>query len=65
MCMECRQTPCHPRCPNATHTPVCECEQCGYDIYEGDTMYVINGKNICESCIDECKTYAEFEYYDE
>lgn len=61
MCEECRMTPCHPRCPNAKNIPVCKCEMCGEEIYEGDTMYVIEGKNICESCIDECRTYAEFE----
>ena len=37
MCMECRQTPCHPRCPNAPDPkPVYECEYCHDGIYEGD-----------------------------
>lgn len=61
MCDECRMTPCHPRCPNAQDIPVCTCELCGYEIYEGTPMYVIEGKNICEGCIDDCRTYAEFE----
>lgn len=63
MCMECRRSPCHPRCPNAVHIPVCECEQCGSEIYEGETMYVINGENICENCITDSRTYAEFDRY--
>lgn len=60
MCEECRATPCHPRCPNAINTPVCECEMCGYEIYEGSTIYIIEGKTYCEECIDECKTSAEY-----
>ena len=60
MCQECMQTPCHPRCPNASYKPVCECDMCGDDIYEDDVMYIVNDNNICERCMDECKTYASF-----
>ena len=61
MCEECFTNPCHSRCPNNTSTPVCECEWCGYEIYEGDTMYILKGETVCEACVDDCKTFAEFE----
>lgn len=61
MCEICMQTPCHPRCPNAEQMPVCVCGWCGYEIYEGDVMYVIDDTCVCEGCIDECKRFAEFE----
>lgn len=37
MCEICRQTPCHPRCPNAPEPkPVEMCCLCDEGIYEGD-----------------------------
>lgn len=59
MCEECLQTPCHPRCPNAAHTAMYYCSICGTEIYEGDTMYVIEDENICEECVLDAKTTAE------
>lgn len=62
MCAECGYYPCHPRCPNADEPRVvCKCDVCGNDIYEGDTMYVIKDDNICEECIEDGETTAEFD----
>lgn len=61
MCEICRMSPCHSRCPNAPDTPVCKCEICGENIYAGEVMYVIEGENICENCIDRGRTYAELD----
>ena len=61
MCQECRQSPCHPRCPNAVTNTICMCDVCGDEIYEGEPVYVILGKNICERCIEDARTYADFE----
>lgn len=61
MCEVCRQTPCCSGCPNAEPTRICICEMCGEDIYEGETMYVIDDYKYCENCIDQCKTYAEID----
>lgn len=63
MCSECRQTPCHPRCPNADEPPiVCLCDNCGEAIRDGYEMYVIGSDKFCETCIDNGRTYAEFDY---
>lgn len=59
MCEICRQTPCHPRCPNAKHTVVCECNECGADIYEGETMYKLSDMYFCEDCVNRGKKDAE------
>ena len=60
MCMECRQYPCHPRCPNADEPRViCECDLCGYPIYEGDEMYAICECKYCSDCIENSRTYAD------
>ena len=61
MCNECRRTPCHPRCPNAVQKAVCECEQCGDDIYEGETMYKLGDMYFCEGCVNRGKKEAEFD----
>ena len=59
MCSECWQHPCHPSCPNADEPrAIYECDLCGYPIYEGDEMWVIQGDRYCAECIDESKTYA-------
>ena len=66
MCDICRHTPCHPRCPNADEPKsVCKCDICGCNIYEDETMYIVKDDYICESCIDECKTYAEAQVHDD
>lgn len=52
MCMECRQTPCHPRCPNALETKFkYYCYDCGEGIYV-DEEYVENehGDKIHYDC---------------
>ena len=60
MCMECRQTPCHPRCPNASEPKaIFVCSGCSRDIYEGDDYYEIMGEQFCENCIEEAKKVAE------
>jgi hypothetical protein len=42
MCIECRQTPCHPRCPNASESKFKHyCYDCDEGIYTGDE-YVEN-----------------------
>lgn len=52
MCEICRHTPCDSRCPNAPLPPIfAECEACGYEIYDGDEYYEINGHKYCESCV--------------
>ena len=62
MCSECLQTPCHPRCPNAPEPPiVCQCDNCGRDIRDGDDMYVIGSDRFCEECIDNGKTTADID----
>lgn len=59
MCSECRQHPCHPRCPNADEPKAkYECDMCSRGIYEDDTMYKIYGNVYCEDCINNCRTYA-------
>lgn len=49
MCSECRQTPCHPRCPNAPE-PIAfgYCEQCGKGL-RGDYEYFTDsyGNTFC------------------
>lgn len=68
MCSECRQYPCHPRCPNADSPKVfTKCHICGAEIYEGDDMYTIEDMHICEDCIRHSKTEAicEDDYYED
>ena len=60
MCQECRQSPCHPRCPNAPDPqPVFICSGCGKDILDGDDYWEILGEQLCESCIDDARRIAE------
>lgn len=67
MCIECRQTPCHPRCPNADPPkPVFLCGWCNAEIYESDDYFEIDDCQVCESCISDCSKTAEREdYYNE
>lgn len=54
MCMECRQNPCHPRCPNAPEPRVLfRCMDCGEGIREGDDYYDMMGEPYCESCVKQ------------
>ena len=50
MCEECRQYPCHPKCPNNDYDAVKECCSCGVDLYTGDDVYCIDGEHYCEDC---------------
>lgn len=51
MCMECRQNPCHPRCPNAPEpAAVYECAYCNEAIREGDDFIEYDGKYYHEGC---------------
>lgn len=60
MCEECRQNPCHPRCPNAPEPqPVYICDKCDEGIYDGETVYELDGRHYCEYCVDEAKFTAE------
>lgn len=59
MCMVCKQSPCHPRCPNAPELRAKhECCECGKGIYEGDKYFDGPEGYICEDCIDD-KTVRE------
>lgn len=60
MCEICHQNPCHVRCPNSDEDGKCyKCDECGYDIYEGDVYYRIEEMIICEECIAEFKYIAQ------
>ena len=62
MCEECRQSPCHPRCPNApAPIAVFICSGCSRDIYEGDDYWDIMGEQFCERCIDKARGVAEYD----
>ena len=52
MCDECRQIPCHPRCPNAAPPKVRgTCLQCGEELLDGYDYYVDDERNtFCSSC---------------
>lgn len=53
MCMVCRMSPCHPRCPNAPDPPAAfRCHDCGEPIYPGDEYARVDGVEYCEGCID-------------
>lgn len=61
MCDICRQSPCHPRCPNAPGPkPVFVCSGCGQDIYEGEDYWDVLGEQFCEDCIDQARGVAEY-----
>ncbi len=59
MCSECRQSPCHPSCPNAPEPePVFICDNCDEGIYDGEQVYEIGGHKYCEDCINDSKYTA-------
>lgn len=63
MCEVCRHYPCDNRCPNAPEPPIfAHCEECGYEIYDGDEYFEIDGKHYCQECIDSCWRTAEVDY---
>lgn len=52
MCDHCLQSPCHPRCPNASEPPLfANCVGCGAEIYDGDAYYEVDGDPYCEACV--------------
>lgn len=38
--------------------PVMLCDDCSEGIYVGDPYYNVNGKCICQACIEDRKNYA-------
>lgn len=60
MCAERRQTPCHPRCPNAEpERPVYFCDGCGKGIYDGEEYYPLFSERYCVECIEGNRKTAE------
>lgn len=60
MCEECRQYPCASNCPNAPEPmPIYICEKCEEGIYNGESVYEIDGHYYCESCINDARFIAE------
>lgn len=54
MCDVCRQTPCHPRCPNAPEPPtVYTCKHCGEPIVVGDEWCELDGDYYHEDCFTD------------
>lgn len=54
MCDYCHSFPHIPGCPNEDEPSVmyiCEEDDCGNEIYEGDSYFEINGKVVCSDCI--------------
>jgi formylmethanofuran dehydrogenase subunit E len=39
-----------------TRRPICD--ECGEHIQD-DHLYVINGKIMCESCVEDCRRYTD------
>lgn len=52
MCEFCYQYPCNIACPNSDEEAVTNCDLCGTGITRGETYYTVDGKEICENCID-------------
>lgn len=62
MCQECLQFPCHPRCPNAPEPQVIhKCDNCGGEIHEGEYMYRFDIGIVCDECVGNSGTCAEYE----
>lgn len=61
MCYECGSHPCVSSCPNAKRIVCHKCVNCKDDIYDGEIFYNLNGDAWCEECIDEAKTFADYE----
>ncbi len=57
MCEICRQSPCHPQCPNAPDPPtVYTCKSCGEPIVVGDEYYEFDGDYYHEECFEDNAT---------
>lgn len=66
MCSECRQNPCHPRCPNAEEpTSDYKCSECDNYILVGE-KYIVNddGDYAHWECVDYARDLAKFLGYD-
>ena len=37
------------------------CSECGDSIYNGEGYYYIDGRKICESCMDECRRIMDYD----
>lgn len=64
MCDECRHSPCITRCPNYEEKPLFYCDRCGEGIFNGEIYYKIADMMLCEDCISDSKTYAEWDDYE-
>lgn len=64
MCDLCFHSPCVSNCPNFEPQAVCYCDICGESIFNGDVFYEIADMKICEECVDNSKSYAEYEEYE-
>ena len=54
MCMECRQSPCDCRCPNAEPPEeIYICAECGLGIYEGEELIEIDGDYYHADCVED------------
>lgn len=63
MCSECRQTPCHPRCPNNDDKPVAYCDNCGIELYDSDRRCYVKNACYCMECVtitEGDEDYVEF-----
>ena len=56
MCEICRHNPCSSGCPCAPE-PEYICEECGYGIEGGQTIYHLGGYTFCESCVEKAAEY--------
>ena len=45
--------------PRESESPVCECDECGEGIYDGEDYYEIKGNCYCEKCIEKFRKTAE------
>lgn len=62
MCSVCWQTPCNPRCSNASEPkPSVYCRKCGKPMYAGDKHY----DDICEDCLNDMDTTEWLELFGE
>ncbi len=59
MCMECLQTPCHPRCPNAPEPEYPKCALCNGEIHPSGMTGLFmayplpDGGYMCDCCANE------------
>ena len=67
-CLDCFQSPHHPRCPKAPEPPVAfYCDKCGASVYEdeledGDCYETPAGEIICGTCVYKMSTKEALQY---